>query len=268
MDYSNSDNLSEQELSFAYWWVQHRTQLKKWWVAALAVLDVALFVFLLYSFLTLLITWPGHIRMIESNARGTVLQSAIPSPTNLQVSEVTQRGDVILASLENPNSQWIAQEITYHFVVDYSVDAKVYESKNLFLYPSETRYISDVVAEKESIKNMTLVIDDIMWKKLTADDISIIPSFAVSEVLYDTVEIEGGGTGALVSAKITNQSSQDFKQVPVDVVFLSQTDDVLALRKQVIPSIDSLETINFVMRLSVPVSGTRKLLIQPTINIF
>lgn len=268
MDYSTPDNLSEQELDVAYWWVQHRNQLRKWWVASLAGLDILLFIFLLYSVLTLVIRWPAHIRMIESIGKGTIPVSVIPSPADLAVSKVALSGTRMLASIGNTNSDWLAQEITYHFAVDYAVDAKVYESKTLFLYPNETRHISDVVDQIESVKDATVFVDAITWEKLTADDIATIPSFDVTEVLYKTVEIDGGGTGALVSAKITNQSSRDFLQVPVDVVFLSQSDDALALRQQVIPSIDSLETVDFVLRLSTPVTGTRKLLLQPTVNIF
>lgn len=168
--------LSAQEIKAGYWFVSHKLLLRRIGIIALAVFDIIIVLFALYAFADYyLIGRPGVQGMydqITSPRLDYQYLFEIARPQQLQINfteslkSVDNKYDLV-AEVFNSNSSWTAEQITYHFENnEFST-----EQKTDFILPLQTKYLMVLNAESEQgLSSVNLVIDDILWQKVTDYD--------------------------------------------------------------------------------------------------
>lgn len=221
---------SDKQLKISIWWVTHRYQLKKWWVIVLAVADLIVFLYILFSVVVLLYTWNSFAAIPSEISKSYVNFSAyqqLNAPQNIQVIS-TQLVPVpgqtqtyhLVAELKNPNEKWFANYLTYHFVVD-GVDL---DSEQTFLLPQEERYVFKYSVKSSAQKpTAQLVVEKPGWRRVEFPQEKPALDFEISNAKVDYLPILGErGTytsfSTRATADIKNNSIYNFRQVNFKVV--------------------------------------------------
>ncbi|MFA6525012.1 MAG: hypothetical protein WCT33_01930 [Patescibacteria group bacterium] len=224
---------SDKQLKISIWWVTHRYQLKKWWVILLAVADLLVFLYILFTSVILLYTWSRYVA-IPSQISQTYIDfkayQQANAPQNIQVVNtelVPVPGQTqtyhLVADVKNPNAKWMASNLQYHFVLD-GVDL---DSGDTFLLPQEERFIFKYSVKSSAQKPAAkLVIDNPGWQRIEFPQEKPALNFEINNAKVDYLPIQGErGTytsfSTRASANIKNNTVYNFWQVNFQVVLYS-----------------------------------------------
>lgn len=235
--------LSDKQLKIGIWWVTHRHQLKKWWVSLLAVADVLLFLYLLFSGIVLLVTWK-KFTLIPYQISQPVIDfksyQKANAPVDLRIVSTKtirvpneQNKYHLLAEIQNPNLKWSAPSFDYHFVLG----GKEQEKRTSFFLPNEQRFLIYYNAESTSPRpEAKLIIDQISWRRQERPEHTPALNFEIKNPQASLIPLPGVGRSAPTSystratAEITNKSVYNFWQVKF-IVVLYQGREPVALNE-------------------------------------
>jgi hypothetical protein len=166
------NGLSDQELSFASWWVRRGDALRKNGHRFLIAFSVLCWGYAVWVILdTYAISYPRESRITQTILRNqlsvqTLLDSA---PQELQASqaqmfETTGNRRDIVVQLSNANPQWWA-EFAYRFNIDGTLTA----TRTSFILPNSQRFITEL--GWSGGRSPVLIFDNVRWHRVTPTDV-------------------------------------------------------------------------------------------------
>lgn len=227
-------DLADLNLRLSYWFLNHRDQLKKWWVMLLIVIDVFLIVFWVIG--GVLASSEGRTanRLLVSRALTALLQAparselAQPLVVGAGQALATEKDRVTLvAELKNPNAQYAVEEVRYQF--RYGGEATPVRST--FLLPDSRRYVFESSVRVAAGATPALEIVSVAWRRPPDPQLTKQLSFEVSDVQLDL----SAHTTTLpprpaphVFAKMRNSSVYTFRRAEVSVALVAAEQPVAA----------------------------------------
>ena len=222
-------DLSDKQLKIGYWWVTHKSQLKKWRVIVLVVVNALIILYVLFNMVFIVAYWardskiPEKMAAINVNFAGyqqknkpqdikVIDQFAIPQD---QTNEVYD----LIAKIENPNEKWASENLQYSFQLGTAVT----DLLTTRLMPGETKYLVAYNLEPETaVADPKLVIENMNWKRIERPAELPVVDLLVSEINSQRIRLQGIAAYSFrVSAKITNMSIYSLKKVSLIVVLKS-----------------------------------------------
>lgn len=145
----------------------------------------------------------------------------------------------LLAKIENPNKEWVAEVITYRF----QLPGLETDPQTSFVFPGQTKALTafniSYASSSLTPPAATVKIENIHWHRYSPTDRLIIPDFAVENVQQTIVTPaprrgeEEGSTGekvkmvTRVQADLTNNTFYGFWRVDVQVIALDYQNTIL-----------------------------------------
>lgn len=270
---------SDKQLKIGIWWVTHRSQLKKWWVIILALADLALFLYIIFHIVIILVTWgkftalPGQIG--QSIVDFTAYQQA-NAPQNIQVMSTNLVPVIgqpqtyhLVTELKNPNEKWMVSSLNFHFKVDETnLDVEA-----TFLLPQEQRFIFHYTVKSiEEKPEAQFVIDSIGWQRVEFPAEKPALNFEITDIDTELIPILGdAGTytsySTRATANVKNNTVYNFWKVKFLVV-LYRGNTVVALNETTLNKFAALETKQLGISWENEHSSITKVRIVPEVNAY
>lgn len=233
--------LSDKQLKIGIWWLNHRHQLKKWWVILIAVLDILVFLYILFNVVIIIFTWnrfTGIPNQISQSVINFQYYQQINAPKDIQVLStkyISVPGQLnkyhLLARLKNPNSKWTMNQLDYHF----RFGNKDQDQQFSFMLPQEERYVIQYYVENIVAQpNIQLFIDNVNWKRIEQPEEAPNSNFSISNIntsLIPLLDEKGSPTATFstrVTAEIQNQSVYNFWEVGFQIILYRGEEPIAA----------------------------------------
>lgn len=170
-DASREGQLTEKSLSWGYWWVTHKVQVRKWFSISLAVFGFATLGYGLFGYAD----WFFGSGVKERLVLGQMTRQLIPYSSynearapqpleqldNYALAAGAGKYD-LLATVKNPNTRWMAR-FSYHF----EDGATKTESRPGFVLPGDTTYLEQLGYKSDNgLSRATLVMENLAWKRV------------------------------------------------------------------------------------------------------
>lgn len=264
--------LSKKQIKISYWFVTHKTQLKKILIVFLIVLNIGLWSYGIYNWILYFLTAKDHEILIKE-----LIQEKInwpeyrlkTRPQDLIFSEITVlpsgKGyyDFVVEA-ENPNSKWVVLNLNYRFKWP---NHQSKTQKNSFL-PQEKKFLITSRASSSILPQSSQIeFFNIQWKKITPHfkipkiDKSEFPTKNVqllrrSEILnLDRIRFE-----------VTNQTIYSFWEITFKIV-LYQGQKIVGINQITANQFFSKETRLLETSWTEPIPLVTKIIIEPEVNI-
>ena len=225
------NQVSNFRLKLSYWYVTHKLQLKKLLVIFLIFLCVILYGYSIYRAAMILLVedqgFKQDVGLLSTDLIDYSSLRQINQPKDLEILSFDTIGGQdnrydFVASVRNPNSQWVAREVTFQLLVGGTVVAE----KTSFVYPGEDKYVAFFGQEISGYNNPVLNIAKVTWRRYR-DFVELAEprlKFEVADIKFDSAR-ESGIRGDLPVSKLTfkiiNNSGYSYWQVGVYMILLS-----------------------------------------------
>lgn len=242
-------DLSDKQLKIGYWWVNHRAQLKKGWVAALAVFCLFLTVYVLLQAAFLAWNWMRDSRLPEKMVEQAINFAAYKEQNKardiigsrvwaIPSDQVDGTYDLI-AEIKNPNEKWASESLAYYF----SLGGVATEKMNTFIMPDEKKYIVAYSIESDTgVTNPKVFVEDVIWQRVERPDDLPRPTFQMDDVQQEMVPVEAG-SGQSYSYRVNavaNSTSVFSLHSAHFFVVLKSDENVVGLKEVVLRDFDAL----------------------------
>ncbi|OGF48261.1 hypothetical protein A2533_01925 [Candidatus Falkowbacteria bacterium RIFOXYD2_FULL_35_9] len=163
--------LTADQMKVGFWYVAHKLLIRRLTILVLALFDLILAIFILYTILNLyLLDLPSKNTMYQALTSPSLNYQYLseiskPSPLTVNYAVSIKANDTesnIVAEVSNINTSWYIPEIQYHF----ESNGEVTEVYTAFVLPAQIDYLM-ATGVKNITPNqpVTLVVDSIKWKK-------------------------------------------------------------------------------------------------------
>lgn len=214
------------QLAIGYWIVSHKPTLKKWWaITLLAFLGFSLI--WMVVFVSLFFTNQAHddTLVFQAASRLGRFAAGVHAPQDLSVGAVTlltrdrQHVDAV-AWLENPNTDWGAVKVQYH----WQIDGQNTNQETIFINPAAKRpAIGLNIAVSGDNHQASITVDNVEWTRV--GQASLPSPIFVNDALTispTTITVNGASIKTVnLRATVTNRSVYNYYRVVVPVVLLS-----------------------------------------------
>ncbi len=223
-------NLTDKELQFGYWWVEHRLKVKAGMISFVILLLVATYANVGIKFYKYLQGTAAHQQMIYELSTDSIDYQAIKAVTGPRKIRVVSAKVLpnssntidIVAEVENMNNKWYLREINYQF----EVGGMLTPSQTTYLLPGQKKYLyyfNFDFGDKNS--SARLVLGREVWNKVKgsshfdARKQFISPDVSVENIIYNQ-----GGTKndevkkSYVIFDLYNLSSYNFWEMNAQVI--------------------------------------------------
>lgn len=227
----STNQVSSTRLKLSYWYVSNKLRIKQILIGFLILLNISFYGFSLYYLLSILlvdgpayrqglheltldyIDYPGH-RLAQK-----ALDLQIVNFTSLPL----RNGNFdFIASIRNPNPDFVAESITYQLISG----SQVLEEKTSFVLPNEEKFLA-FFDQKISVGSPILKISNVKWRRVHFFD-----EFAKERLQFEVSNIdfknarESGIRGELpvstLNFDIKNNSAFSYWEVGVYMTLQSQ----------------------------------------------
>lgn len=259
--------LTAQEFKWAYWWAEHRKQLRVWWVALFGIFTLAFVLYDLFYFTIYSATWVQHNRVVAGIASnvvsvpagtvGVVAQDLVFDDAQ-SVSSVEGYADFVVR-VDNVNDNWAVERLEYQFTYSGGETAVMTAE----LLPQEETYLfAPNVSVDGVVRDVQLNVVDTVWRRATRESLRA-PEFEVQDPSISDAVTTDEQVITRVQANIRNLSVVDFNSAAFTVVLLDSSGSVVAVQDQTISDFRSLEVAPFIVTFNRRVGGARNVLILP-----
>lgn len=239
-------DLSDKQLKIGYWWVTHKSQLKKWRVIVLLVIDVLIILFVLFKLILIVAYWSRDSRIPEKlsfsyiNFIGyhqnnnpqdikVIVQLALPQSLGTQAFD-------LIAKIENPNQKWATENLRYYFKYGQAAS----DSLTTYLMPGETKYLLAYGLKSEAGGGEPrLTIENVNWQRIEQPAKLPQIDLQITDINPQRISLkDAAGYSLRVSAKITNQSIYSLKKIGL-VVLLSSGGRINGFKETSLDNVES-----------------------------
>ena len=211
----DDEQLSEQQLEAAIWYVKHRALLRKLVLGVILALDATL---VLYSgfgafreFLFSNKRVAQELELLKTNIPGEATRLA-NRPVDLQLGgiELLRSGEVtdVLARVQNPNPEWYAQ-----FSYTIGIGDQIERVENGFLLPQEERPFVRTI-RRAGAGTLVFNIENLSWRRINPKEISDVAqwrqerlNFEVKNPKFVPAVVEGKGSVSRATFSLTNSTA-------------------------------------------------------------
>ncbi|MFH1047420.1 MAG: hypothetical protein V1738_03900 [Patescibacteria group bacterium] len=229
----SGDDLSEKQLKWAVWWVEHKVQLKKIFTVTLAIVAFSLFSFGTWGFADWFfgsgVNERAGIALLTQNLTdyegfrvANQPQSAVIQ-TPLVLVSGENRYDIVV-KVSNPNHRWWL-ELDYRFKGP-SVPTEV---QTAFVLPTDTRYVYALGIKADSKPTAALEVVKMQWHRVDGHEVQ--PeyltwakerlNFAISNPTFSPPETNSSLPVSRAGFSVENDTAFSFVSVPFFVTLLS-----------------------------------------------
>ncbi len=227
---------ADVNLRLNYWYVNHRDQLKKWWVIVLLAFDGIVLVFWVVAAFAAQTDGRAVQRQLMERSQATLFAAPVrrelASPlivgTSLAVPAGTKTVDLIV-ELKNPNGPYVAESVQYRF----AYGDQALPVRQTFLWPNASRYVFESNLPVQAGKTPTLELLGVAWRRPKRPEILSQISFKVENVSFDVSALTTGTPpqpAPRVQATVVNDSIHTFREVEVSIAVLDRDRPVAAER--------------------------------------
>jgi hypothetical protein len=272
----DTEELSEKELKFGYWFVTHKATIRKWTIIGLIVFSVLTYGYAAFAL--------GRYYIFRDQAQQQAANTAAIDFVNVQSShqsEIIQDVQVlsrdvfplsdgrvnIVARIKNPNTKWALNSFSYQF----ALGSQVYETREEFLLPGQEKFLMALNVEGPRSGTPQVLIDDRKWLRVISyEDWS--PGFLNIEV-EDTQylspragEISDQLPVSQVDAMLRNSTAYNFVEVDVQIGLFSGS-RLVAVSRIPLPNFTSGQVRPVSTRFTQSLSAVSRIEIIPSVNI-
>jgi len=217
-DQFQSQDFTEKQLKWSYWFVTHKLLLKKIFNYVVIVVNIIFGFYIIFSVLDNFV--------IKYNRQKTIVSELILVPQS--ISNVSQGSTLIISQLQYGSSSVIRSTSRYDIITPinnpnlkhmatfsyrYTTPSGATEWKDGFILPGETKYLYFLGAESEQLlTSAELEFKDLAWSKvLKFDETKALKfNFSIDNINYippDTL------TQSKASFTVRNSSAYNYRQV-------------------------------------------------------
>lgn len=237
----DDEQLSQQQLEAAIWYVKHKARLRKILLGSILVLDVIVVGYALFGAGRDLVSSPTRraqdFELLRVNLPQSLSQS-VSRPVDLQLGgvEFLQSGGVtdVLARVRNPNPEWYVR-----FSYTLGIGDRVERATDGFLLPGEER---PVFRSFRGVGGGTVVfnLEDIEWRRINPREILDFAvfknehlNFEVKEVQFIPSVVEGQGRVSRASFNLVNKTAYNYAE-PKFLVLLYRGSRLIGIQSTVL----------------------------------
>lgn len=258
------------QLALGYWLVSHKEQLRKWWVIALLGLIGLAMVWTIIFF----VLWYGQQHKAEALLEQTAAALATTSataPATVEVADTTviTRSPTsvdVVGFLRNPNTDWGAARLTYHF----QIGATSFESQETFLNPGSLRPVMRLnVPVTSGGQSATLTVDSVDWVRASTAALPT-PNFVTEKSDLTSTSVTLNSQTFLtinLQATVTNRSVYNFLKVEVPIV-VKNGDQIVAVEQQTLDRWPTLSSKSVTHTWPYPINQATSAIIAPQASQF
>jgi hypothetical protein len=263
---------SDTQLKYSYWYVLNKAKLKKIGIIVFGLFDCLLIGFCIYGVVDAAVNYKkekelfaniNSIRLTPTDRPG---QLQILNP--LILTNGLSKYDLVV-KIRNANDNWLAVSLTYHFVVNNNTNTPTQKS---FLLNNEEKYLSILGYQNLTpIKNITVQIDEVSWRRVAQTPILKAIDFKISDIKLNSSSQLSGQTGDYfnqVSFKVLNNSIYNFWEAGFQIVLLGSQNNVLAINNLKISNLQSFQDRFIEVSFFNIKTHVSKVLVLPDIDIF
>lgn len=258
-------------LALGYWIVSHKATLRRWWAIVLLVVIVLSTFWIFASLAVFFSQEPKLNQRLLTSVRliGALTPARIGQPAALTTGQATiipraaGRGDIV-GTLTNPNTEWGASTVRFHFTVG-GVSTPI---TTVAVNPGERRSVAALNVGLVSQAPAQLVIDTVNWTRGTGADLKQL--FVVDKVSWTPTRVSIQGTTVqtvTVQATIRNDSVYNYYHVEVPVV-VKAGETIVAVDELRLDRWASRSTKTVTVSWPYQVTGVTAVELTPTVNQF
>jgi hypothetical protein len=273
---SNYEELSERELTWGYWFVTHKEELKRYLIVSLIVLSVLLYGYVFYRVTRMYAFEQDEYNRALSTATENYIDiQAVHDANRIEDIQVLSRqiipgtdGNVdVIARVRNPNTKWALESFTYRF----GVGTDVLEEQQGFLLPGEEKFLMALNVRASAGGTPQILVDNEKWQRVVQYETwgPEHSNFLVTEQKFTAArqgEISGQLPISEVSAVLKNNSAYNYNQVEVQIALYSGN-RVVGVNRLPLPNFRSGETRTLSAIWSMTLPSVSNVEIIPTVNI-
>lgn len=278
LDSNNSENLTEKELKFGYWFVTHRLLLRKIFAGFLIGICVALYGFSLYHavdyFFVRGVGERAAFREFTTGIDYTELHEAY-KPLDLKLGAPFVFGGArdrydLVASIENRNSTWWAT-FKYRFV------GTGFESPSVsgFVLPGDDKQLTLLATPAGSRpRGLQIELSDVTWMRIDKHEIPDIASYLaartnleISDVLYAPATTRDRGAPSIAKFTVNNTTAFSFWRINF-IVFLLRGATIQAVNVVSADALRSGEVRTLEVSWFESLPPTDRIEVKPSVNVF
>lgn len=274
---SESEDLTEKELKFGYWWLSHRAQLRQGLIIALLVFDAIFLGFALFK-------W-GHYLAVGYWADQKMARELVKPAVNFAglKEHFSAQPLVILntylftgaaktdaaAMVKNPNERFFVS-----FDYDFDLGGVKTPSRRGFLLPGEEKPVAELgILGTGGASGAVLELKNLTWQRIGAHQIQDMAAYLSERLNFSAAEVNfalpsvSGLRSSQLTFKLTNNSGFSYYE-PKFLLRLESGGNLVGLEQAVFSQFLAGETKEVDLRLfnqNINVSGLR---LAPEINIF
>lgn len=271
-------DLTEKQLKFATWYVEHKMLLKKILIGFLIALSVVFWGYGLYGLINYyFIEAPRFSRTLRELSRSvdySVIRARL-EPKSLELGTVSiisagkDEYDLVV-KIFNSNPVWRV-EFSYNFIVD----GKDLPSKKGFVLPGEEKFLLDLgVESKIKPRQANLEISDLAWRRIDAHEIQNYASFrderlnfVFEEVKFLPAVIRDKIATSRVSFNVRNATAYSYWDVGF-YIFLYRGTSLAGVNYITLEEFVSGQTRPVEVSWFEPLASVTQVKIIPEVNIF
>ena len=227
----DTQELSEKELKFGYWFVTHKKGLAKFGKMALILFSVITFgysiiatgyyfIFQYTDYQNALFTLPDdYVNVLGQHQANRILPLEVISREVLSAG--TGKIDIAVR-VRNPNTKWGLRGVTYQF----TVGGQFYDKERAFVLPGEEKYLLTLNVSGIATGTPQVFFEDEDWWRVTKyeDWGPERTNFLITDKKFTSArqtELSEQLPISQVTAMITNASAFNYDEVEIQVALLS-----------------------------------------------
>lgn len=186
----NPNQVSGWKIKLSYWYVSHKIQLRQAGIVLLMLTSILLYGYSIYKALMILVVEDKNFRqdlnVLSLNLIDYSYFRQANKPLDIQILSFDALGGKegrydFIASVQNPNEEWVAAEVDFQLISGTSVVAE----KSSFIYPEETKYLAFFGEEVSAGFTPVIKINRIKWRRFND-----FKEFGESRLRFEVSDIE------------------------------------------------------------------------------
>lgn len=280
------ENLTTEQIKFAYWYLTHKKQLLKAAILVLIVFNIIVWGATAYKLITYLRSTQSYEEMLKELTLDRINWLEMHQhfrPNDLLISGQNALQTVIspgakelrydfIAVVRNPNTDWMISSIEYYFLWDDLSTGKETEIQKSFLLPGAKKYLFALGQKTtKTPRSVRVELSKVNWQRIRPNQrapLEILSKISVKDIeLTYVVPEEKMLSLPKVSFSVENQSVYGFWRLNF-IIVLYQDNKIVGISTTGINRLNGGETrpIEFIWGTSAPFATGIE--VTPEVNVF
>ena len=267
----DAGGLSLWKMNFGLWLVENRPKIGKFVVIFLVFLSAFFFIFSAYQYIRYYLAGDPN--------EGLSAENLVQSPRQvteelriepLQVFSSAQKTDLAVA-ITNPNAKFLA---TFRYCFR-QVESEIACGSD-FILPGGKKHVLALGLPLRDVANLTFALEEVSWRRISARQIADWEGYASERLRFSVSDLqfvpahrsELSGKVELnsLALKVANNSPYGYYQVPVNLLFYSQS-RLLGVNRYVLNNFLSGQQRSVNLSWSAPLSAVDRIETEFSVNV-